>query len=126
MLFNKSLPWANIVGLAAEKAQEVYNFLALGHSLSEARVLANITMPKAKEVEVEYKRLESEVLSYMSRDSSPETKEDLIFLISSDLLDVEILVNDVIKYYPFYDPDTPWEDFYAYFNPPPPEEPPEE
>ena len=50
----------------------------------------------------EIKKLEKEIISYVISDEYPHSKEELIALLSSDLLDITIIVDDCILYNPTY------------------------
>ena len=126
MLFVKSTPQSPVATpVTAEEAQVIYAWLENGNSETEIFKVGH-SFAHSAQVVAEIRRLENEALAAMQGGNCPESKEELMALLSSDILDIETLVDDVIKYHPSYSEEISWDLFHAYFNPPPPEELPEE
>jgi hypothetical protein len=104
--------------LTAEKAQDIYSRMKTHGNVDIAfKETDDYHNREYKQVDKEADRIKSEVYSNMVTDK-PSTIEDLISLISSDLLDVQEVCEDVVAWYGgrgFSEPTT-WEDFVASFE----------
>jgi hypothetical protein len=64
----------------------------------------------------EVNRLETLGDTEMRSDNQPQSKEELMERLSSDLIDIEIFTNDYIDYVLTYEENTSWEDFVSQFT----------
>jgi hypothetical protein len=108
MLFQKDQPVVPIIpDLTSEGATIIYN--ALKNGLTETDIFKQLNIPFEHSTQVvnEIQLLESLVLSTLL----PETKEELLSTLSSDLLNVVTVLDDIIKYNPSFDESRTYEQF---------------
>jgi len=117
MLFNKIKPSEPIPPITQEQAQEVYEFLKQRWNESEAfSKTSKYPFQYFVQVMEEVKRLETLGDTAMNSETKPQSKQELIEMLSSDLIDVEVFVNDYIDYVLTYEENTSWEDFVSQFT----------
>ena len=117
MLFQKIIPSEPPAPITKEQAQEVYWLLKQRGTESEAFSQSN-KYPFQYFVQVmkEVNRLETLGDTEMRSDNQPQSKEELMERLSSDLIDIEIFTNDYIDYVLTYEENTSWEDFVSQFT----------
>lgn len=94
-LFKRTVAAAAETTVTAEEAIAIYNYLKDGLSETEIFTQKGFDLKKTKIVLDEAKRLEKEVNIIMNQEEQPETEEALITLVSSDILDVSVIIPDI-------------------------------
>jgi len=129
MLFVKTQTAPTAEKLTKEGAQEIYNRFEAGEDESIQFVKYNANPEHLEQVKQEFKRIESEANLIMSGrkvekeatydeegmeltpihyHSTPDTQEELTNIMSSTILDIAVVVDDVRRYFdgdPDKDPD---------------------
>lgn len=105
-----------IPAITEEIAQGIYSQFKIGKDIS-AQFKENGTIIEHAEIVLEeIKRLEEEVTIHILSSGCPETKEELASLLSSYILDVDILIDDCILYNPTCEEGMTFTEFIASYQ----------
>lgn len=116
MLFQKIIPSDPVPAITPEVASECYSALQNRNTVSESFRMANrFYFDHLEKTMDEARRLEDVVMNAMTSQNQPQTKEELRALMSSDLLDCDIVLQDIIDYVLTYEENTTREDFLSQF-----------
>lgn len=88
--------------LTALEAQSIYNEFKLGNDFTTQFINNNTPLEYSIEVWDEIKRLEREIIHYVVNDTDLHSEDELMSLLSSELLDIPTIVSDCILYNPTY------------------------
>ena len=97
--------------LTAEMAQAIYVKFKAGKDHTTQFTENGTYMYHSTLVWNEILKLESEITNYINTDVEPSSEAELIATISSDILDTETLVDDMIIYNPIYNVDRTFSEF---------------
>lgn len=115
-LFNKGKTPRKTEKITPKIAQEIYALLASGYDETGLFIKKGISFAFSIAVIDEIRRIEAEVMSIMSEKLCKSRKE-LIEGLKSELLSIEIIVTDIVQYYPFYtEKKRSWEEFRESFK----------
>ena len=103
--------------VTSTQAQEIYLLMREGKSHTDL-FKQGIFFEYSQVVSNEIQRLETEINVIMSDiENQPATQEELVALVSSEMLDVAVVVNDVRRYADWTPDDDPtWEVYSASFS----------
>lgn len=117
ILFNKGNVSPPIPEVTNGVAQTIYNLFAAG--LDDTQIHKKGYQPVyIGVVRGEILSLEKKIIQAMQADEVPKTINELKAELYSDLLNVDKVVNDMLIYYPKYDPSRTWQKFFEVFVPP--------
>jgi len=118
-LFKKTIASSELPAITAEQAQTIYNRFKEGENETIQFTKYGEEMEYAVQVKTEMEKLEQEVGSKMSgsyEGFEVSTKQSLIDSLSSDLLNIETLIDDIVNYYGTYDESRTFTQYKASFN----------
>ncbi len=98
MLFKRDL--SNEAGpeLTPQRAQEIYALFSAGKSQKDMFRENNVSYTESTAVYSELRKLESDAATIMAGKTPPTKRADLEKLLTSDLLDINAVVTDIIKW----------------------------
>lgn len=137
-LFDKYNSVTNPVSVSYNEGVAIYTLFKQGYDETRIFTKFHYDIAQAVIIKNEFKMLEDEILEMVSgqhvtfideivEDENgshletthttyiPSTKSDLISNLSSEILNIETVVNDTIAYNPDYNPGRTWEDFRIYY-----------
>lgn len=98
-LFVKQIETITLHTLTKEQAMSIYYEFEKGLDFTQQFVTNGTEIVYSEEVWNEIKRLENEINTIMSDiENQPSTQDELISMLSSELLDLSIVVNDARRY----------------------------
>ena len=117
-LFNKITEQEPLAPITSEISIEIYNKFKELSTDSESYVFSELNKYPFEyivQTKQEMDRIENIVMTAMQSEIKPQSKEELRLLLTSDLIDCDIILQDIIDYVLVYQENTTWEDFISQF-----------
>ena len=114
-LFKKDTGTKETSELTPKEAQTIYGYFRDGMDHTQMFKSKGIPFSRSEAVWDEIKRLENEANS-LAMEGKLSSEKDLVAGLKSSLLNVELLVEDVIKYNPTYDEDRTFDEWLKGFS----------
>lgn len=101
--------------ITKEIGSAIHEYFRQGISVTDTFKANGFYMEHCVEVKNEIERIEQELDSIMNSDNKPKSESELKSLVSSKIVDSNVVVNDYMDYKLVYEENTTREDFIAQF-----------
>ena len=110
-LFQTQIINSTIPDLTSEQAQIIYTNFKNGKNFTNQFIEDSIPIEHSKQVWDEITELESIIMNYVYNDEETHSESEVLALLSSDILNINILLNDCIIYNPTYQEGMTFDEF---------------
>ena len=110
-LFQTQIINSTIPDLTSEQAQIIYTNFKNNKNYTTQFIEHNVPIEHSKQVWTEITRLETIIMNYVYNDEETHSESEVLALLSSDILNINILLNDCIIYNPTYQEGMTFDEF---------------